>query len=111
LLSLTAAQQIGRYADWWNSCKIGDQLKTAGLDLSKFTVVQQAAILQGIQLRPNRVHEWAKDIVNGNYGSRATFTPQDPALGDTSFGDMTDHFTRTYQNNAHPSIDLPTLPK
>ena len=90
--SLTPAEQIHRYEDWWNSCKIGDQLKAAGLDMSKFTAAQQAAILQGAQYRPNRLYQWAKEIANGNYGSRATLTPQDSALGDTSFGDMADHF-------------------
>ena len=53
----------------------------------------------GIQLRPNRAYQWAKDIVDGNYRSRATFAPQDPALGDTSFSDMVDHFTNKLRIN------------
>jgi len=96
----SAADQIKTYGAWLDHYKFKQKNAKVGLDLSKLSPAEQAAILQANQFSPNGM-EWRKAAAQGNYNVPSS--PKNPktgrrakqasALGSTSIGDMSNYYS------------------
>jgi hypothetical protein len=88
------AQQIRAYGDYLNYYRFNAKVRGFGVDLSKMSIAQQAAYLQGFQLGPNAA-AWQRAAASGQFNMPVTQSPQAPALGSTSLADMTRYYNRS----------------
>ena len=99
-LGASEAQQIRAYDSWLNHYKFDDQLQQYGIDPSKMSTAQQAAMLQGFQFAPAGGAAWKTALGQGQTSGPTTASAQARALGDTSIGQMTNYYTRALGKNA-----------
>ncbi len=90
---MTADQQIDLYGKYLDYYKFGDKLRAAGVDVTKLSKPEQAAVLQGFQFAPNST-SWIRGLAQGNLDIPTTDTPQARVLGTTSIADMTRYYAR-----------------
>jgi murein DD-endopeptidase MepM/ murein hydrolase activator NlpD len=87
-LSMTAEQQIQFYSRWLDHYHFKEKLAAAGIDMSKLSPAEQAAILQAMQFHPNQrggsattPPDWMVEIGKGNWNTIATTSKQWGPLG------------------------------
>ncbi len=90
---MTADQQIDLYGKYLDYYRFGDKLRAAGVDVSRLSKPEQAAVLQGFQFAPNNT-SWIRGLAQGNLDIPTTDTPQARVLGTTSIADMTRYYAR-----------------
>ncbi len=90
---MTAEQQIDLYGKYLDYYRFGDKLRAAGVDVSRLSKPEQAAVLQGFQFAPNNT-SWIRGLAQGNLDIPTTDTPQARVLGTTSIADMTRYYAR-----------------
>ncbi len=101
--NMSADQQVDLYGKWLNHYKFQDKLQAAGVDLSKMSPPQQAAVLQGFQFAPNATR-WLQALGKGQTDIPVTSTKQAHALGSTSIADMTSYYERALGKKQSPTI-------
>jgi Transglycosylase SLT domain len=87
---MSPPEQVEAYGRYLESRHFADKLKAAGIDITKMSPSQQAAILQGFQFSPEKT-AWMR-----NFGMPSTprGAPQARSLGDTSVNAMQRYFER-----------------
>lgn len=92
------AEQVRAYGAWLDHYKFGEKMERAGVDLSRMSPAQQAAVLQGFQFGPNAT-SWQRALGSGDASVPTTSTKQASFLGDKSIETMTGYYERLFASN------------
>ncbi len=102
---MPANKQIEYYGKWLDHYKFDEKVKKYGVDPSKMSASEQAAMLQAFQFSPNG-NRWLRALGKGNIDTRATGSPQAGALGRTTQRDMRRTFDRRLSSDPAQYGDL-----